>query len=304
MSAPEGEQADSTADDYAERVLRNEGRLYGLEQLVSETRDSDRKLVEQRSDSLAQELERRAERLLELVTARADAVLLLSQTERQSDLREFRDALKSHTLNADERWTTDQKAMRLAVDTVSDLFNEKIEALEERRIAATEALETVVNAWRDSDREARLLLTVEINRRLDALNHADEKRQEFQSHTVTRELFGSEKDAQAQREAAIRDSVTALDRVLLGMTPLAVSDKAHTDMTGRFEDAIRAASKTLDTRIDVNSDKINDLKSYRDAQAGRSTGYASLYGWAIAGIAAVVGVISVVIVIVGVLTGT
>jgi hypothetical protein len=275
-------EADSTADDYQERVLRNEGRLYGLEQLVAETRESDRKLIEQRSDSLAQELERRAEALLELVTARADAVLLLSQTERQSDLREARDALISHTKNADERWTTDQKAMRLAVDTVSDLFNEKIEALEERRIAATEALETVVNAWRESDREARLLLTIEINRRLDVLNHADEKRQEFQSHTVTRELFGSEKDAQAQRESAIRDSVTALDRVLLGMTPLAVSDKAHSDMTDRMESAILAASKTLDTKIDVNSDKINELKSSRDMLAGKSQGTAVTIGYLIA----------------------
>ncbi len=296
--------ADYNWDNWPERTLRNEGRLIGLEQLVGETRESDRKLIEQRSESLAQELERRAESLLELVTARADAVLVLSQTERQSDLREARDALVSHTKNADERWTTDQKAMRLAVDTVADLFNEKIEALEERRIAATEALETVVNAWRESDREARLLLTIEINRRLDVLNHADEKRQEFQSHTVTRELFGSEKDAQAQREAAIRDSITALDMTMLGMTPNAVSEKAHTDMVARFEAAIAAASLTLDTRIDVNSEKINDLKTYRDTQAGRSTGYSSLYGWAIAGIAAVVGVISVVIVIAGVLTGT
>ncbi len=275
-------EADSTADDYQERVLRNEGRLYGLEQLVGETRESDRKLIEQRSESLAQELERRAESLLELVTARADAVLVLSQTERQSDLREARDALISHTRNADERWQGDQKAMRLAVDSVAALFNEKIEALEERRIAATEALETVVNAWRDSDREARLLLTIEINRRLDVLNHADAKRQEFQASAVTRELFSADKEAQAHRETMVRDQITALDRALLGMTPTAVSDKAHADMTARFEDAITASAKTLDTRIDVNSDKINELKSSRDTLAGKSQGTTVTIGYLIA----------------------
>jgi hypothetical protein len=275
-------EADSTADDYQERVLRNEGRLYGLEQLVGETRDSDRKLIEQRSESLAQELERRAESLLELVTARADAVLVLSQTERQSDLREARDALIAHAANADERWSTDQKAMRLAVDTVADLFNEKIEALEERRIAATEALETVVNAWRESDREARVLLTIEINRRLDVLNHADSKRQEFQASAVTRELFNADKEAQTHRESVLREQITALDRALLGMTPTAVSDKAHSDMTARFEDAIAASAKTLDTRIDVNSDKINELKSSRDMLAGKSQGTTVTIGYLIA----------------------
>ncbi len=275
-------EADSTADDYQERVLRNEGRLYGLEQLVGETRESDRKLIEQRSESLAQELERRAESLLELVTARADAVLVLSQTERQSDLREARDALVSHTRNADERWTTDQKAMRLAVDTVSDLFNEKIEALEERRIAATEALETVVNAWRESDREARVLLTIEINRRLDVLNHADAKRQEFQATAVTRELFGSEKDAQAQRESMLRDQINVLDRTMLSMTPTKVSEKAHADMTDRMEAAIAAASKTLDTKIDVNTEKIHELKSSRDMLAGKSQGTTVTIGYLIA----------------------
>ncbi|MBA2528513.1 MAG: hypothetical protein H0V19_00875, partial [Euzebyales bacterium] len=96
-----GEEADATADDYQERVLRNEGRLLGLESLVSETREADRKLIEQRSDSLAQELERRAEALLELVTARADAVLVLSQTEREADQREYRSALAQYKQAAD-----------------------------------------------------------------------------------------------------------------------------------------------------------------------------------------------------------
>ncbi len=283
-------------------MLRNEGRLLGLERLVEETRESDRNLIEQRSDSLAQELERRAGALLELVTARADAVLLLGRTERESDLREARDALEAHSKNADERWTTDQKAMRLAVDTVSSLFNEKIEALEERRIAATEALESVVNQWRESDREARILLTVEINRRLDVLNHADEKRQEFQSHAVTRELFTSEKEAQVQRESVIRDQINALDRMMLGLTPTSVSDKAHADILSRQEAAIAAASLTLDTRIEGLSEKITELKSYRDTAAGRSTGYTSVYGWVIAGIGASVAIITMVIIIANLLT--
>ncbi len=277
-------QADAGWDNYQERVTRNEGRLAGLEKLVSETRVSDSKLIEQRSDSLAEELERRAEQLLELVTARADAVLALGQTERASDLREFRDALLAHAANADERWTTDQKAMRLAVDTVADLFNEKIEALEERRIAATDALDTVVTQWRESDREARVLLTVETNRRLDALNHDSEKRQEFQNHAVTRELFTSEKEV-------VRDQLIALDRALLGTTPSAVTEKAHADIIARSEAAIAAAARVLDTRVTVIDEKISELKSYQLTQAGRGAGYSALYGWAIAAVGLVVTVI-------------
>ncbi len=275
-------RADSGWDGFPERVLRNEGKLLGLEQLVSETRDSDRKLIEQRSDSLAQELERRAESLLELVTARADAVLALSQTERASDLREARDSLVSHTKNADERWQTDQKAMRLAVDTVSDLFNEKIEALEERRIAATDAVESTVNQWREADREARQLSAAETNRRLDALNHDSDRRQEFQNHAVTRELFASEKEAQTQRESVLREQIIALDRMMLGMTPNAVSDKAHVDMMARMDAAVVAASKVLDTRVNVIDEKINELKSSKDLLAGKSQGTTVTVGYLIA----------------------
>ncbi len=275
-------QADAGWDNYQERVTRNEGRLAGLEKLVSETRVSDSKLIEQRSDSLAEELERRAEQLLELVTARADAVLALGQTERASDLREFRDALLAHAANADERWTTDQKAMRLAVDTVADLFNEKIEALEERRIAATEALESVVNQWRESDREARQLSAAETNRRLDALNHDSDRRQEFQNHAVTRELFASEKEAQVQRETVLREQIIALDRSLLGMTPNAVSEKAHADIWIRSEAAISASAKVLDTRVNVIDEKINELKTSKDLLAGKAQGATATVGYLIA----------------------
>ncbi len=275
-------RADSGWDGFPERVLRNEGKLLGLEQLVSETRASDRALIEQRSDSLAQELERRAESLLELVTARADAVLALSQTERASDLREARDALDAHASNADERWATDQKAMRLAVDSVADLFNEKIEALEERRIAATEAVGQMVNQWRESDQEARLLTTTETNRRLDGLNHADEKRQAFQANAVTRELFSAEKEAQTHREATTRDQIVALDRAMLGMTPASVSEKAHSDIITRMDAAIIAAAKTLDTRVNVIDEKINELKTSKDTLAGKSQGTAVTVGYLIA----------------------
>jgi hypothetical protein len=286
-----GDQADPVTDTYQERVLRNEGRLLGLEQLVKETRAADRQLIEQRSDSLAQELERRAESLLELVTARADAVLVLSQTERASDLREFRDALSMHIGQVDERWAGDQKAMRLAVDSVAALFNEKIEALEERRIAATDAVATMVEQWRDSDREARVLLTVEINRRLDALNHDSERRQEFQNHAVTRELFASDKAAQTERETVLREQIIALDRVMLGMTPSTVSEKAHADIWTRSEAAISASAKVLDTRVNVIDEKINELKTYRDTQAGRSTGYSAFVGWGVAATAVITTII-------------
>ena len=81
------DHADEGWDDHTQRVLRNEGRLGGLEVLVAETRESDNKLISQRSESLAQELVRSREGVLELVTARADAVKALGEEERNSDRR-------------------------------------------------------------------------------------------------------------------------------------------------------------------------------------------------------------------------
>lgn len=270
MPETEG-RADAGWDDYSERVVRNEGRLWGLEQLVKETRESDRKMVEQRSDSLAQELERRAESLMKL-----------GEDERESDNREHREALSAYK----ERNELADRLLRELYDAAIYENHKQSEGAikgnEEHSIARYGALVQQVESWREADREARGLATTEVNRRLDALNHADEKRQEFQASAVTRELFNADREAQTQRESVLRDQITALDRMMLGMTPTSVSEKASRDVVTRFEAAIASASKTLDTKIDVNSDKINELKSYRDTQAGRSTGYSALYGWAVA----------------------
>ncbi len=47
------------------------------------------------------------------------------------------------------------------------------------------------------------------------------------------------------------------------------------------------------------NEKVNELKSYRDTQAGRSTGYSSLYGWGIAALTALASIVIVVNVVSG-----
>lgn len=289
---PKADHADSGWDNYAERVLRNEGRLAGLETLVAETRESDRKLIEQRSESLARELERRADALLELVTARADAIKALGQEERNADRR----YLETLTDETEKRGQLALTLLREVYDTAIrqnyEQSREAITALEQRRIAATDRLEQMVRQWRDSEREAKELFAAELARHLDALNHNNERMREFQANSVTRELWQSEKDASINREGLLRDQINVLDRSLLTMTPIAVADKTHTEMLARMESEIASATKVLDNKINVVADKVAELKSYRDTTVGKSSGYSAVYGW---GIAAVTVLISVVV---------
>lgn len=286
------EHADSGWDDYAERVLRNEGRLEGLENLIAEIREADRKLIEQRSDSLAVEMERRADALLELVTAKADAVLALGTEEREADRRYVEVRLEE----ADRRGEMALGLLREVYDTAIqknyEQSQEAINALEQRRIAATEKLEQMVRQWRDSDREAKELFAAELARHLDALNHNNERMREFQNQSVTRELWQSEKDAAITRESLLRDQIIALDRTMLTMTPIEQADKTHAEMLKRMETSMESVSKVLDNKIGNLTEKVEDLKSYTDNRRGRSAGYQSFYGW---GIAAVTLVISVII---------
>lgn len=270
------DHADSGWDDYAERVLRNEGRLVGLENLVAETREADRKLIEQRSDSLAAELERRAEALQELVTARADATLALSREEREADRREvesLKDGIRREgdiTLGLlrelyDGAIAELRESLRAGLSSNLEQSGAAIHELELRRQAATEKVEQMVRQWRESDKEARNLFAADLARHLDALNHNNERMREFQANSVTRELWQAEKDAAARREMTLRDQFIALDR---------------------------GSAEVLENKISVVADQLAELKSYRDRTQGRSAGYQAFYGW---GIAAITVVISVVI---------
>lgn len=293
------DRADSIADDYAERVLRNEGRLQGLEILVAETREADRKLIEQRSESLARELERRAEALLELVTARADAVLALGREERRAD----RQHMETLTAEAEKRSELGLRLLREVQDTAIrqnyEQSREAINGLEQRRLGEHGKLEQMVRQWRDSDREARELFAAELARHLDALNHNNERMREFQANSVTRELWQSEKDAAITREGLLRDQINALEKALLTMTPIQQSDKIHAEIVKRMETSIAAASEVLDNKIGVVVDKVAELKSYSDTTTGRSSGYQAVYAW---GIAAVTVVISVVVLAIALLS--
>ncbi len=249
----QADNADSGWDNYAERVLRNEGRLAGLETLVAETRAADGKLIEQRSDSLARELERRADALLELVTARADAVLALSREER----------------NGDRRGVADLK----------ELYDTAIRLNFEQSHTEIDQLAQQVKAQHDSDREARQLQAVENARHFDQLNHADEKRQEFQANSVTRELYQADKDAALAREGLLRDQIISLDRTMLTMSPIEWADKVHAEMLSRTERSISATTEVLEGKIAALGEKVGDLRTYKDTTAGRSSGYSAVYAW-------------------------
>lgn len=289
--SPRHDQADSIADDYAERVLRNEGRLSGLELLVAETRESDQRLTEQRSESLARELERRAEALLELVTARADAVLSLSQEERESDRREWRLLNSESEKRGEVSLTSFREVYDTAISENYKQSREAIAALEQRRVAHVEKIEQMVRQWRDSDREARELFAAELKSHLDVLNHNNERMTLFQANSVTRELWQSEKEAATGREGLLRDQIIALDRTMLTLTPIAQSDKAHADIATRMETSIVASAQILDNKIDVVSEKVALLNKYRDTTQGRSAGYSSFYAWGATAVAIMVSVV-------------
>lgn len=302
MGTPVGDNADSGWDDYAERILRNEGRLQGLEALVSETRESDRKLVHQRSESLDRELERRA-----------DALLVLSKEERESDRREVELWQRKHEDIAQVMRDDLQHQSEISLNLLREVYDtaireaaarnteaikqnyeqsrEAIRALEQRGTAANEKMDQMVRQWRDSDREARVLFATETARHLDQLNHNNERMAAFQANSVTRELWQSEKEATATREAVLRDQVIALDRVLLTMQPMAVADKSHSEMMTRIEAYIKSQAEVLDQKITTANEKITKVEKYQDTASGRSSGYSALYGWAVAAIGLMVAII-------------
>ncbi len=277
------DNADRGWDNYAERVLRNEGRLEGLEGLVAETRAADKALIEQRSDSLARELERRATALLELVTARADAVLALGREERAGDRRAVHDLRELYDtairLNFEQSHTE--------IESLRDIHNLNISKV----MAQIDQLAQQVQARHESDREARQLQASENVRHFDQLNHADEKRQEFQANSVTRELYQADKDAAIAREGLLRDQIIALDRTMLTMSPMEWADKAHGEMVARTERAIEANTKVLDGKITSLGEKVGDLRSYRDTTAGRSSGYSAVYAWVATALAIIISAI-------------
>ena len=290
--------ADATADDYAERVLRNEQRLIGLETLVSETRGSDNKLIEQRSESLAKELERRALALLELVTARADAVLALATEQRDADRREVVLLAEAGEKRADVTLVLLRERYDAAIEKNLEQSNDAIAALEQRVVSQANATEQMVRQWRDSDSAARELFSAEVFRRLEQLNHNNERLASFQASAVTRELWQAEKDAGIHREGVLRDQIIALDKQMLTMTPMASSDKAHNDLAARIDATVSASARVMEARVATVAEKVDELRTHDDRGAGRSAGYSSVYA---AGIAAITILISVIAVVIGVM---
>lgn len=291
-TANDNSGADIHWDTYAERVLRNEGRLSALEQLVRETREADRRLIEQRSDSLAGEAERARNALQDL-----------TQEQREADNREHRDSVseqnrhmaamtaigeeKHLALNQRVDACNDQQEQRWAADDArwaqaARLYEARVESMEQRRAAGLDALDQRVRQWRESDTEARVLQADEYARRLDVLNHAHEKQVEFQANSVSRELFGAEQKAQVEREAALRDQIIALEKSLIA----------------RAESALDNTALTLDTKIEVVKDAMGDLRRGADITSGKSIGKSTLAAYAFG----IVGSLGSLILIANILT--
>jgi hypothetical protein len=314
------DRADQGWDDYAERVLRNEGRLLGLEQLVSETREADRKLIEQRSDSLAQELERRADALLELVTARADAVLALGQTERVADqaaLEQFKEATSAQITLLREMYDTAIKLnyeqshtevmsvrdihdlhiskLTLRLEHEGNLAREKVTGdlsnIADRGAAALEQLSQQVAGWRATDREAREIQAEETARRLNELNHNHERTQEVLSSSVTRDLWQAGNDSGAHRENVLREQVLVLDRTMLGKNSTEAAATAHAAINKRIDEMVGQATGQVTTKMEAFDEKLADLKARIDTSTGKSSGYSAFYGWAVAAVGLIVTVV-------------
>ncbi len=308
------DQADSGWDSYNERVLRNEGQLRGLESLVAETRAADRQLIEQRSESLARELERRAE-----------SVEIVTRHDREADLREFRDRFTAHVELVRERLDAhvelvrslreaDQRRDAEAAVLLREMYDDKLESnfdQSQERVNATDAkvrgdlaqITERVNVWRASDREAREIQATEYARRLDELNHAHERQENFQTHAVTRELWQAEKDAQANRDGVTREQINALEKAQLLFTPQGQSDKTHKEITVQCEALVSATRETLEEKLSRIDERVNDLRTQQNVNSGRLTGSSVAIGWVVAGITLLVSIVGVVVVLANVFTG-
>ena len=309
MTSPNEGAADQVQDNYADRVVRNEGRLQTLEQLMATVRQADRELIQQRADSLAKELE-----------TRQATLLALTQEQRDADLREMRDGVQHahdkgmqalgllrevYDTALQKNYEQSQTAIEAvndkcltrfaqsqkATDALDDRVSHNIEALEQRRVAATAQLRQQVEQWRNSDREARELQAAEYARRLDVLNHAHEKQLEFQANSVTRELWEASEQAWNAREKADHDKLAQLDRALLSMTPLSVSERAHEQMQQRWDAALHSHSEAMQVKVDNQATQIADLKERLDVQGGKATGYTAVYGWGVAALTLLVSLV-------------
>lgn len=274
------ERADSAWDDYAERVLRNEERLDGLESLVTETRVSDSNLTGQRTEALAREMERRVACLRELI-----------DEERAADRRDIETRFESVRREGELALSLLREVYDTAIKQNNEQARESIHALEQRRVAATDKVEQMVRQWRESDREARELFAEETKRHLEQLNHNNERMAAFQANAVTRELWQSERDAAIAREGLLRDQIIALDRTVLARMPIDQAEKTHAELRGSIEKSVSAAVEVLNNKIAVVDDKVSDLRSFRDTSSGRSAGYTAFYGWVVAGMTLLLGVV-------------
>lgn len=244
------QNADEGWDTYQERVLRNEGRLEGLEQLVRETRAADAKLVGQRSDSLAKELEEAAGSLRSLM-----------QEQRSADKEEFRAELGSAKELNDVHRVEQEKRLDQVLALFREITSTALQKNFDQSNAQIEALQNIMAIWRETDKEARLLQAEEYARRLSDLNHEHQRTAEVLARSVTQEVFH-------QSTKSLDEKIGVVDRAILTM-PTNASMAATVDgINKRVEQASKTHSDVSEAKSKVMEDKLADLKDSANKTEG------------------------------------
>lgn len=263
-SGPNKNVADQGWDTYQERVLRNEGRLEGLEQLVRETREADRKLVDQRADSLAKELTEKATALQSLMAEQrgADAEQFRAELDAAKELSDTQRLALAKGL--DERLLLIREIVATSVDknyeqsyaqikVMGEKYDDMLEAQETRSRNRYHQMEQMVNIWRETDREARELQATEYARRLDVLNGEHARIALILSQSVTRELFEA-------TISSMTEKIGVIERAILTMPTNASMQETITALNKRFDQTTMNLSEKSDTRMSVLDEKLADQK--------------------------------------------
>jgi hypothetical protein len=129
-----------------------------------------------------------------------------------------------------------------------------------------------------------------VQRQLDDMRRMLDDRYETQTKAVEAAFGAADRAVQAALQAAekaVNKAETAADKRF----------EAVNEFRGQLADqAATFLSRTeADVRITALTDRLNAIESRLDVTQGRSTGYSSLFGWGTAALAAVVGLVSAVV---------
>lgn len=245
--------ADEKYDDVPARLIRNEVRLNALEHQMKANREEDKELALSTAASLAKEATDRAEVLASELELRADALHILHLEWRESDNKHHEAALAAqHEMHKTWR-TADNKQ-----------HDEALAAFVETRIQYHKQAEPLYDA-KLAHVEGMVTSQAE---RLSELAHERQRQVEVAAKRTREAMEKSEVQLDKRFE-----SVNEFRRTL--------SDQATQFMP-------RSEAMAMSQQ---NTEKIQALTDRLNTSSGRSSGYNALYGWLVAGIGLLVGVI-------------